>query len=90
MYLDLSKIEQVCSCLRYVNDDLSIEERFFGFFPTKIQTAEAIFELLRNVLRSLKLDINFLVGQSYDGAAVMSGVKNDVQNKCPKLCLSSI
>jgi hypothetical protein len=37
--------------------------------------------LLRSVLRSLKLDINFLVGQAYDGAAVMSGVKNGVAVK---------
>ena len=35
--LDLSKVEQVCVCLRYVKDDMSIEERFFGFFQLKFK-----------------------------------------------------
>ena len=80
----------MCFCLRYVNDDLSIEERFFGFFPTKIQTAEAIFELLKSVLTSLKLNINYLVGQAYDGAAVMSGLKNGVAVKFLELVKSAV
>jgi hypothetical protein len=30
--MDLSKMEQVCVCLRYVEQDFTIQERFFGFF----------------------------------------------------------
>ena len=71
--MDLSKKEQVCVC--YVEQDFNIQERFFGFFSTNIATADAIFELLKRVLESLKLDLNLMVGQSYDGAATMSGIK---------------
>ena len=44
-------------------------------------TADAIFELLNRVLNSLKLDLNLMVGQSYDGAATMTGIKNGVATK---------
>ena len=44
--MDLSKKEQVCVCLRYVERDFSIQERFFGFFSTNVATADAIFDLL--------------------------------------------
>ena len=88
--LDVSKVEQVSFCLRYVNDDLSIQERFFGYFPTKIQTADAIFELLKSVIYSFKLDLNLLVGQAYDGAAVMSGIKNGVAVKFLELAKTAI
>jgi hypothetical protein len=52
--MDLSKMEQVCVCLRYVEQDFTIQERFFGFFSTNFATADAIFELLKRVYRSLK------------------------------------
>ena len=79
--MDISKLEQVTVYLRYVNDDLIIQERFFGFFAIAIQTADAIFDLLKTVLLSLKLDLNYLVGQAYDGASTMSGCKNGVATK---------
>jgi hypothetical protein len=79
--MDLSKMKQVCVCLRYVEQDFTIQERFFGFFSTNFATADAIFELLKRVLESLKLDLNLKVGQSYDGAATMSGIKNGVATK---------
>jgi hypothetical protein len=67
--------------LRYVQHDFRIEERFFGFFPINMATADVIFELLNRVLESLKLDLNLMVGQSYDRAATMSGIKNGVATK---------
>jgi hypothetical protein len=79
--MDLSKTEQVCVCLRYVHYDFRIEERFFGFFPINVSTADAIFEIINSCLNNLELDLNLIVGQSYDGAAAMSGIKNGVATK---------
>ena len=71
--MDLSKIEQVCVCLRYVEHDLNIH--------APVATADWIFNLLKKVLESLKLDINLMVGQSYDGAATIIGIKNEWNQK---------
>jgi hypothetical protein len=49
--------------------------KIFWLFFTNFATADAIFELLKRVLESLKFDLNSMVGQSYDGAATMSGIK---------------
>jgi hypothetical protein len=88
--MDLSKVEQVCVCLRYVQQDFTIQERFFGFYNTGIVTADAIFDLLKRVLESLQLDLNLMVGQSYDGAATMSGLKNGVASKFLKIAKSAV
>ena len=88
--MDLSKFEQVCVCLRFVEQDLSIHERFYGFFSTKVTTADAIFDLLKRILENLKLDLNLMVGQSYDGAATMSGIKNGVAAKFLKLIKTAV
>jgi hypothetical protein len=63
--MDLSKTEQVCVCLRYVQHDFIIEERFLKKdFPINVATADAIFELLNRVLYSLKLDLNLNIRSS--------------------------
>jgi hypothetical protein len=79
--LDLSKTEQVCVWLRYVHHDFRFEERLFGFFPMNVSTADAIFEIIKSCLNNLELDLNLIVGQSYDGVAAMSGIKNGVATK---------
>jgi hypothetical protein len=56
--MDLSK---VCVCLRYVNKTLQFKNKFFGFYNTGIFTADAIFDLLKRVFESLKLDLNLKV-----------------------------
>lgn len=79
--MDMSRNEVVSICLRRVDDELHIHENFFGFFRTKIQTAAAIFELIKSVLENFKLDLKCLVAQSFDGAATMAGSKNGVAKK---------
>lgn len=69
-------------CVRYVNKDLEIQERFFGFFDCSDQrSATALCELIVTTLNSLGLGNVPIVGQSYDGATVMSGKIGGLQAK---------
>ena len=70
---DISHIEQVSVCLRFLIDGVT-KEVFVGFYNTKCTEGLALFELIKKVLAKLKLEIVNIVGQCYDGASNMSGV----------------
>lgn len=85
---DVSGHEQLSVLFRYVNisDDASdntfgVCERFFGYYHLTKRRAIDIFHLIVNDLQlSTKFDFKTkLVGQTYDGAAVMSGELSGLQ-----------
>ena len=65
---DVSRIEQLSVCIRYVNNGV-VTERFLGFSDMHELDASAITDEIASVLG--KQGIN--VKQCYDGASVMSG-----------------
>ena len=69
---DVSK-EQLSLCLRYVNKQLEINERFVGFSDLCDLDVKALAEKIVARLQVLGLDIKQCVAQCYDGASVMSG-----------------
>lgn len=83
--MDLSRHEQVSICVCYIDQQIMIKEKFIGFFRDRKMnstTATALCDLILNVLENLGLDYKTkLVGQCYDGAANMSGIKNGVNKK---------
>ncbi|KAL4082814.1 hypothetical protein QTP88_029470 [Uroleucon formosanum] len=87
---DESNIEQMGICVRYISDN-RINERFLGFLELKELHAKALADSIQLFLYSINLDIKNCIGQSYDGASVMSGTINGVQqyiremskNPCP-------
>jgi hypothetical protein len=83
---DFSQQEQLAVCLRYVKD-FSICERFLCFAFAPDLTGAGLSSQLLSILDNLGIDIAYMVGQGYDGAAAMSGAKNGVQkhiaDKCP-------
>ncbi|KAL4107988.1 hypothetical protein QTP88_018253 [Uroleucon formosanum] len=87
---DESNIEQMSICVRYISDN-RINERFLGFLELKELHAKALADSIQLFLYSINLDIKNCIGQSYDGASVMSGTINGVQqyiremskNPCP-------
>ena len=79
--MDIGKIEQVAFCVRYCNDNLEISEKFLGFYSATTTTAEALTELILKLIKSFKLNLKYLVGQGYDGAATMSGNKSGVATR---------
>ena len=77
---DASTKEQLTTgiCLRYMKDE-SICECFFGFREASDLTGAGLASKLLATLTTVSIPVSYMVGQGYDGAAVMSGCKNGVQ-----------
>ena len=87
----MAKHEQVSICLRNVNENLVPVEKFMGFYKTSTTTAAALCEIIKNVMKSFGLDFESkLVGQCYDGAANMSGHKNELHVKIREMSKNAI
>lgn len=83
---DVSKVEQFSYCYRYVVLDneantATVRETFLGFIPERVQSAEAVAEMIMSQINESGLDISRCRGQGYDGAAVMSGIYSGVQKR---------
>lgn len=83
---DVSHREQLSVILRYLSET-GIEERFVGFFDvSNCRTADSLSKQLLDILDQYQ-GKDKLIGQSYDGANVMSGEHGGVQalvrNACP-------
>ena len=77
---DISKVEQMAIVLRYVDKDTAtIHERFLTYHPAHDLTAEGLTAYIQECLSKQGLDPKWIVAQSYDGAAVMSGKCSGVQ-----------
>ena len=71
---DRSKTEQTSLCLRYVYVGI-ILERLVKMKSLKRANADTLFNFLTAYFREHGLDMQMIVGQSYDGANVMKGGK---------------
>ncbi|XP_069502501.1 zinc finger MYM-type protein 1-like [Ambystoma mexicanum] len=77
--------EQLAICVRYVLPlSGEIKEHFLGFRELEDFNADAITESLQECLKEHGVDSILCVAQTYDGAAVMSGVSGGVQAKSRK------
>ncbi len=54
---------------------------FLQFVPVILTRGEDLANTIVNTLESLGLDLRYIRGQGYDGAAAMSGAFNGVQAK---------
>ena len=71
---DISTLEQVCICTRYVDEsDLYVREDFAGFHDIIGTTAVELYGILIKTINKLGLDMQNCRGQAYDGAANVSG-----------------
>jgi len=71
---DVSGIEQVSLCAKYVDvDELVFREDFLQFVPTNDLTGKGLTTLTIENLKAFGIELKYLRGRGYDGAAVMSG-----------------
>ena len=70
---DLSRAEQVSFCLSYIANG-SKKEAFVGFHATKTTDGETLYQLVKDVINKLQLELQNIVGECFDGAINMSGV----------------
>ena len=71
--MDISRLEQMSLCVRYVTNDFVINERFVGFRSTATTDGATLYALLTDTLLSLGLSLNQVRAQCYDGASNMRG-----------------
>ena len=76
---DVAKKEQESIVVRYCCDDMEIFERLLAVRETVSTTGESLSQLLLSVLEEFNIDKKRLVGQTYDGAAAMTGKKGELK-----------
>lgn len=74
----MAKKEQISVVLRYLYNGV-IHEEFVGFKYAESVNAESLCKYITEHLFDLGIDIKACIGQSYDGASVMSGHLSGVQ-----------
>ena len=82
---DISNNEQLELCLRWVDDDLQVQEDFLGLHVLDTLTADEICQVIKGVLLRMNLRVENCRGQNYDGASNMSGKNSCVATQLQKL-----
>ncbi|KAI4792925.1 hypothetical protein KUCAC02_033046 [Chaenocephalus aceratus] len=77
---DASGEEQVSVAVRYMHND-GIREELLHLAPADGLDADSLFTAIRQTLRKCNIDHNMCVGQSYDGAAALSGRADGVPER---------
>lgn len=78
---DISHVDQLTFVIRYVLENGTPVERFFGFFPMEGHTAAEMESYLLDQVKKYDINIDDCRGQSYDNASNMSGQYNGLQAK---------
>lgn len=73
---DVSNVEQLIICVRWVDEKRTASEDFIGLQPLNNTTADTIVNVIKDVLLRMNLRISDSRGQCYDGDATMSGAEN--------------
>ncbi|CAF1107795.1 unnamed protein product [Brachionus calyciflorus] len=82
---DISKIEQLSICVRFVDKELNIQEKFIGFYQAQKTDGEFLFNLVKQALADLGLPFSNIVGQCYDGGSNMSGSYKGLSSRIKNL-----
>lgn len=77
---DVSHVEQVCFVVRYVHD-MTIKERFIQLCDIQSTTGEELENIVLYILKENQLKVDYICGQSYDGAANMSRPYKELQSR---------
>ena len=75
---DSGNKEQLVIVFRWVDENLAVHEDFVGLHEIDVANADFITSVIKNVLVACNLNVHQLRGQCYDGASIMSGLKNGV------------
>jgi hypothetical protein len=62
---DISRIEQVSLCLSYCINGIK-KEAFMGFYATKSTEGEVLYELVKDTITKLNLDLKDIVGKALE------------------------
>jgi len=74
-------VEELALCVRFVDSDCNIREEFINFMRVSRITGDVIASTLLTEMEDMGLNLSYLVGQGYDGAANMSSARVGVQGR---------
>ncbi len=86
--VDVSTVEQVSICIRYVrvkSEELEVCEEFVGFTSVPSTTAEVLTAAIDSFFKSSGLNLAKLAGKGFDGASNMSGHISGVSARLQQL-----
>ena len=75
---DVSNVEQVVICLRWVSEKFEVHEDFVCLYEVESTEAARLHQVIIDVFLRLNLSVSNIRGQCYDGASAMSGKKSGV------------
>ena len=78
---DTSNKEQSVMVLRWVSEDLEVNEEFLGLYHVRSIDAATLTIAAKDTLCRMNLPLSKLRGQCYDGASAMSGAKSGVAKR---------
>ena len=77
---DISRTEEVSSCLRYVISG-ETKENSVGFFATASTEREVLYELAKTAINNLDSRLENITAECFDGAANMSGIRKSLATR---------
>ena len=80
-YVDVSNIEQLVICFRYVDATLTVHEEFMGLYACSNIKADTIVKTLEDALLRFDLKMSNCRGQCYDAGSNMAGAKRGVKTQ---------
>ena len=81
---DIANKEQFTICLRWVGRDLEDHEDFIGLYQVNSITADSLTFHIKDALLRLNVQLSQCLGQCYDGATNMSGIRSGVSTQIIK------
>ena len=84
-YTDISNLEQLTICFRWIDKHLDSPENFVGFYHIPNTVASTIENLFKDVLIRLQLSLNECRRLYYDGASNMLGKKRGVSTRIKEI-----
>jgi hypothetical protein len=71
----------ILRCVNILETLIKVEEYFVEFITVDNTTGEGLFNVLIDVIKKLKLNINDIRGQEYDNGSTMKGKERRVQKR---------
>ena len=75
---NVSNKEQLVFCIRWVDNNLCVNEDMIGMYPIKETDTDQLVFVIKDILVRLDLNIADARRQCYDGASAMAGTKTGV------------
>ena len=82
---DISNKEQVTFTIRWVSENLEVNEEFIGLYEVPAIDAATLTAVAKDTFTSLNLSFSKVRGQCYDGASAMKGVRSGIVPRIQEL-----